>query len=76
MGWLMVMIKHVKIIFYCTFIILLCLKYAVLWLWDNTPQKYTNAVRQMKIRIRSLMQPESMHSSIEAIQREQWRVLA
>ena len=73
---MVVMIKHVKIILYCKFIILSCLKYAVLWLWNNTTQKYTNAVRQIKIRIRSLMQPESMHSSIEATQREQWRVLA
>ncbi len=73
---MVVMIKHVKIIIYCKFIILSCLKYAVLWLWNNTTQKYTNAVRQIKIRIRSLMQPESMHSSIEATQREQWRVLA
>ena len=73
---MVVMIRHVKIILYCKFIILSCLKYAVLWLWNNTTQKYTNAVRQIKIRIRSLMQPESMHSSIEATQREQWRVLA
>ena len=73
---MVVMIRHVKIILYCKFIILSCLKYAVLWLWNNTTQKYTNAVRQIKIRVRSLMPPESMHSSIEATQREQWRVLA
>ena len=57
---MVVMIRHVKIILYCKFIILSCLKYAVLWLWNNTTQKYTNAVRQIKIRVRSLMQPESM----------------